>query len=711
MRRGVVAVTVALLVTLCAMSGASAATDQQQQQQRVDELGLTVSVGFDGQTREGAWQPVTVGLEPARPVQGRLSVRSLAASATESLQVEVAAGSRKLYRLLAPPGPLSVTFTEQGAEPLSVRPADGGPDNDYIVGLIGTGPANLPPLRSEITGQSGTWVTVDPAWLEMSPEAVGIVSTLVVSASELEALAPQARRHLVAAVAGGTDLVVTGAADAAGLDLPWTAGERAWQVGIERDGGLSEDAGAAGTATAIPAGYARLITTTVEPGAAGAGRSGELWSSLTQPNSRNDGFSNDYTVTSAAHQFSRLLAETGSEVPALPGLGAFVVVYVLVVGPVNGLFLARKGRRELAWATVPLITVIFTGGAFLGATSARPPSGGAARLTYWTDGAATEFVAAGVRAPTPGTQTLTFPGGWTVRPLIDGERATAITRGEDTSVSMDLTALQLGGVAAWRSIDAPAPLEVAARVVADGIEVTVRNTSGRALSDVLVRSATTSRAVAALAVGDSATVTLGSRTLAPASAYRDPFEGLPLDANGAVTPPLSLRAVLNTEVADGRPGLVWVSAIDKSAAAIPVRSNDGQVRDRGSMIAVGEQIASGRRLSPFEIARDAFVTGDQGRVGPAAVEGAGDVYLRYRLPADADITQITNQLERGDQSGGRPDLTVWNPERRAWVGPDTAFGPGTQGQLVGPLGEVWVRASGDMFPFEYAGRTIAGEDS
>ena len=707
MRRALLAICTAVVVALSVSSAATAATDDQQ---RVDELGLSVAVGFDGQTREAAWQPVTVGLEPARPIRGTLSLRSRSSSTTESLQVEVAAGSRKLYRLLAPPGLVSVTFAEEGGEPLSVRPPDPGPGNDYIVGLVGSGAPNLPPLRSEITGTSGTWVTVDPVWLEMSADAVGIVSTLVIPAAELDALAPQARSHLTAAVAAGTDLVVTGTAeDTAGLGLPWTSAERAWQAGLGPAGQWSSRAGVAGGVTAVPAGYGRVVTTTVEPGAPGAGRSGELWSSLTQPNHRDDGFSNEFKVTTAAHQFSRLLAETGSDVPALPGLGAFVAVYVLVVGPLNGLFLARKGRRELAWATVPLITVIFTGGAFLGATSARPPSGGAARLTYWTDGVATEFVAAGVRAPTPGTQSLTFAGpDWTVRPLVDGDRATAITRGDHTSVSMNLTALQLGGVAASRSVDAPAPLEVTAKAGAEGVDVTVRNTSGRALRDLVVRTATTTRAVAALPAGDTAEVTLTARTMQPGSAYRDPFEGLPLDANGSVTPPLSLRAVLNTEVADGRPGLVWVSGIDESATAIPVRSGDEQVRNRGSMVAVGVPIAPGRRLSPFELARDAFATGDQTRVGPAAVEGAGEVYLRYRLPAGANVNHLSNQLERGDQSGGRADITVWNPQRREWIEPAAAFAPSTRPQLVSPLGEVWVRATGDMFPFEYQGRTIAG---
>ena len=715
MRRTRVAAFVALGV-LSLLAGAPAHA-QDADQARVDELGLTVSVGYDGRAGAGSWQPVTVGIEPARPVAGTLAVSSSGFTGAEVAEIEVAAGSRKLYRFLLPSGTVRVALTEDGAEPLSVRsPNAGGGGGEFLVGLLGSGAANLPPLRSDITGQAGAWVTLDPAWLELSTFSTAPLGTVVANRSDLDALAPEGRANLAAAVASGLDLVVAGAdeRDLPDLGLPWRAPQDAWQLradeapdGVARTGEV--------LATAVPAGYGRVLVTPVQPGEPLAGRSGDLWSLLTTPAMRgtadpSGGMGGESVVTRAPHQFSRLLAEDGGDVPALPGLGLFVLVYVLVVGPVNGLVLARMGRRELAWATIPLVTVIFTGGAFVGATSARPPSGGAARLTYWQDGPATELLAGGLRAPTPGEQSLTLSGSeWTVQPLVDGARKTTVARGADTTVTMSLTALQLGGVAAWRTVDQPPPLEVTGTATSDGVDVEVRNTSGRALEDVVVRTATTTRGIDALAAGDTATVSLGSQTLPEAGAYRDPFEQLPLDNNGSVTPPLSLRAVVDSEVADGRPGMVWVSAVDTGAPPPPAQVDGEPVRDRGSMVAVGARITNARGpVSPFAVFRAATATGGGGlgRIGPEAFEGSGTVFLRYLLPPGGDPATLRDQLHRSNQAdGGVVDITVWDRRARRWLEPEEAFGGD---DMVGPLGEVWVRATGDMYPFEFSARTIAG---
>jgi hypothetical protein len=701
---------VAALSLVLVLNAGGARALQASSEQRVTELGLTVTAGFDGHASETTWQPVTVGLEPARPVAGTLSLQSIAADASENIAVEVAAGSRKLYRFLAPPGPLTLTFTEEGTTPLSVRPPNQASTNEYVVGLLGGEAGNLPPLRSDLTGQVGVWASVDPAWLALSPRALEMLGAVVARPEDLQALEPQSKTNLAAAVAAGTDLILAGAqpADLGALELPWDVPDGAWQADVAR-GALVPSAGGAPDATAIPAGYGRVVVTPLEPGAAGAGRSSEVWSALAQPSSRDSQSSGDYRVTAEPHQFSRLLAEEGSDAPTLPGLGLFVVAYVLVVGPVNGVVLARLGRRELAWATVPMVTVIFTIGAFLGATSARPSHGGAARLTYWTDGVGTEFIAAGVRAPTPGERHVTLPGtGWTVRPLVDGQRGATTARDTDTRVTMTLTSLQLGGVAAWRTVADPPPLTVEASANATGVTVKVRNTSGRPLDDVVVRTATASRALAELAPGETGEVTMGGAALTPSDVYRDPFGELPLDINGQATPPLAMRAALNSEVADGRPGMVWVSGIDRSQPPIDVRTGDEAARNRGTMVAVGEQVAATRRLSPYAIARDAFVLGGATRIGPQGVEGNGQVFLRFRLPPGADPAQISDQLERSNQSDGRPNLTVWNDVQRRWVDADVALGGPDWQSVVSPLGEVWARVDGEMFPFEFAGRSIAG---
>ena len=710
-------VVAALAAAFVALGGAATAAEQPAAQ-LATELGLAATVGYDGRAGGGSWQPVAVTLEPVRPVAGTLSITIAGnfGTSSEVVPVEVAAASRKDYRFIVPAGRVTVSFAEEGAEPVTIRPqgADAGfRGGEYLVGLIGDSVDGLPPLRSEVTGSTGAWVPVPAQWLDESAFALEPLSAVVVEADALGALGPQARRNLVAGVAAGTDLVVAGFTDVDvdGLGLPWEVPENAW--GLNRDAAEAVPAGDPPAVLTATAGYGRMALTPVTPGAAGAGRSAAFWSLLAQPGDITPAQGNEYRVWQTPYQFARILATPGGNAPALPWLGGFVAVYVLVVGPINALVLARMGRRELAWATVPLVTVIFTSGAFFGATTGRPPGGGATRLTYWTDGAGVEVVAAGARAATPGVRSLRLPGsGWMVRPLVDGGQATTVTRGEDTTVSMDLTALQLGGLAAWKATDAPPPLEVTARATSRGVSVTVVNVSDRALTDVVVRAATATRSLAELAAGAEHKVVIRGARLPQASAYRDPFEGLPGDVNGVVGPPLSLRSAVNGEVAPGQPGIAWVSAVDPGAAPTGVAVGSEPTIEHGGMVAVGEPIASGDRLSPFAVAREAVLDTNEGyRPGPESVEGAGQVFLRFRLPPGARASELTDELGRSNQSGGRADLTVWDHDAEQWVSTSEAFDAGRRASIVGPLGDIWARASGEHFPFEYSARTVAGGDA
>lgn len=709
----VAAATAALFVLL--VPPALAVEEDDDAAARVGELGLSVSTGYDGRISESGWQPVTVALEPSRPVAATLavSVQGNWGPSAETVPVEVAAGSLKLYRFLMPTGQVRVTVEEEGADPLTVRGQGGGRTSEYLVGVMAPSAQGLPPLRGELISRSGQWVRLDAAWVELSQFALEPLGTVVADVAALQALSPQGRANLALGVAAGTDLVVVGEGDVdlAALGLPWTPPADAWQMTAAGLSGEEAGPGVTGViATAFPAGYGRVVITPIQPGEPGLGRNGALWSALAGPSARTGNESvSDYKVAQAPHQFSRLLAEKGTSAPALPWLGAFVVVYVLVVGPVNGIILSRTGRRELAWVTVPMVTLIFTGGAFLGATAGRPPTGASATLAFWNDGAAGQFVAAGVRAPTPGTRSLQLPGtDWTARAMVDSGRQSAVGRGEDTTVRMDLTALQLGGVAAWRGTQDAQPFEVEAAAADDGVTVTVRNTSARPLTAVAIRLASSSRSLPDIPAGGEETVTLGGAAMPQAPAYRDPFEGLPSDSNGVVGVPESLRGVLNTELADGRPGLVWVSAVDPQAG-LPVRAGTESVRDHGGVLAVGARITQGDGLSPYTIQRDAFVSANGGyRPGPEAVEGAGEAFLRFRLPPGADAGLLTDQLDRSNQSGGRSTMTVWDRVARQWVPAEDALTDVAPRRLVSPLGEVWVRASGEMFPFEYSGRTIAG---
>ncbi|MGH8910144.1 MAG: hypothetical protein ACRD0K_27520, partial [Egibacteraceae bacterium] len=706
------------------------------------ELGLVVTAGYAGRPSQAAWTPVEVRLEPRRPVAGTLAVESQffrgdSGAVREVRRVEVGAGSVKLYRFLVPTGPVRVVVEEPGRPPLALRVRAARADGGYLAGVLGELPDGLPPLRVEPLGQSGAWVPVDPAWLELSGSALAPLGGLVADLDTLGTLPERARRHLASAVALGTDLVVVadqpGPVDLAALGLPWSpvVGVSASAPGVVQvvagsawvieDGGLPVGA-------AMPAGRGRLSVVTVAPGSDGSGRSAALWSTLLGPAPRVNASRAEWAVERTPWQFGQLFSDGDSTAPVVPWLAGFIALYVLVVGPVNGLVLARFRRRELAWATVPLVTVIFTAGAFVGATGASPLLSVGASLTWWVDGVGSDVVAVGVRGSTEGSHRVSLPGdGWSVQPMVDPGRTATLAAGENGQViEMDLAALQLGGAIASRPAGAQAPLRLDAVARPGGIEVTVRNTSTQPVEQVLVRAATARTRLGALAPGESRTATVGRDRILPRDPYQPVFDTLEPGPTGAIEPPGSLEALLRTHLIDGSPGMVW--AIGQGGASPPggIQVDGGPPRDVGHLIIVGAhpRLPEDGRVTPLAVDRSALVDAEAYRPGPLSVEGARDAYLRFRFPPGGDLSTLYGDLERASRSpqfggelppeaAGQPriELTVWNRDARQWLPLRDALPPGGQAQpgaLLDPLGTLYVRASGDLIPFDFSARTVSG---
>lgn len=109
------------------------------------------------------------------------------------------------------------------------------------------------------------------------------------------------------------------------------------------------------------------------------------------------------------------------DLPSLNILGALLLGYVLLIGPLNYLILRRLDRRELAWVTVPLLVVLFAGSAYVFAFKGKgrdvitnsmaivrldPASGAARAQTY-----------VGVFAPSRRSYRVTLEGSALVSPL------------------------------------------------------------------------------------------------------------------------------------------------------------------------------------------------------------------------------------------------------------------------------------------------------
>jgi hypothetical protein len=534
--------TAALALNLASPAGAF----QAETEAAIAELGLSVAAGYDGQGVPGSWVPVEVALQPVRLAAGTLevSVRTDGGRNVQERAVEVTAGSRKVFRFLVPAGTVGVRFSEEGREPVGMR-AQIRQVGTWLAGVLGPLPEGLPVLRHAQTGASGTWVAVDPAWVDLSPWALESVSALVLDREALAALTEQGRANLAVAVATGLDLVVVtdagGPVDLEAAGLPWQpvagvvpASAGADLVALEAapgtwtlDLGTLQGEGADVVAVAAPAGLGRVVGVGAVPGAGALGRSEALWSLVAGP-AGSAVADSGWRVDRNPWQMGRLLQpEGGSAAPSLPWLAAFMAVYVLVVGPVNGLLLARLRRRELAWVTVPIVTVIFTGAAFVGAVREQPEAGLAGRLAYWVDGVGAEAVVVGARSATPGDHRIELEGsGWTARSLVESEEGAILTVAEGVTVDLELAALQLGSVSARRVLPDAPPLAVEVAPAGGGLQVTVTNVGRRPVADVRLRSAALGKRVGDLAAGTSETVTLDAERLPVMPAHGDPFDAM-----------------------------------------------------------------------------------------------------------------------------------------------------------------------------------------
>jgi hypothetical protein len=689
----VAGIVVALLLTTPAA--------RAQQDARVEQLGLAVEVGYGGGAPTGDWIPVEVRLAPRRPVLATLDVWTRSADGEQLRQrdIELRAGATAAYRFVMPTGAVRVAVREAGAEDVTVRaPAPATLDDTALIGLLDS-PVEPPPVTDPVVERTARWASVDPAWLALGPTALQPLSGLVIDDATLTELDDRARRAVATAVTDGMDLVVTatnpgtvdlgGLVDAGGIrvtapgagsDLPSVEADGpAWAVSaadVWPDGDPRTT-----VAVSLQKGRGRVNVATIAPGPGPIAGASRLWSLLALGRPlRNEGLESFDTGA----MLSQVLTTGADAVPALPWLAAFLVAYIVVVGPVSGAILARRRRRELTWVTVPTVTVVFTLAAVLAVPGARPLQQQRASLRWWLDGAGEQILLAGVRAPTEGVQNVRLPGeDWTVRTVASGpDGARVHTSGGDTAVALLLPSLAFGGVIAHRPLSAPPPLEVTTAADGDAVMVDVRNTDTRAFTRVEVRMGAARRTVGPLAPGATASVTFTPDALPDVAPH----------ASVATLPGAAPTAdrLLASGVLAPEPGIAW---------AVATRS--GEAGEDTTTVAVGQRpTASGdATLSPLTIART-LVSGDA-RVGDFTLDGSEGV-LRFRLPAEMAVDSVADRL------GTDVPLEVWDWSTETWVTRADIFDDelGASDRLLSPTGELHVRNTTIDGPFDFAGRSV-----
>lgn len=654
----------ALLVLIGGVATARTAhADEVDENPRVAALGLEAVAGIGGYDVPGAWRPITVTLAPDAPLRGRILLSATwgGTSVLQSREFEVGAGTQKRYLLLAPPRTsVQVQVVEEGRqEAVTVTPRRQVVDGVLVGVLGGLDPREVPPATLPMTDQRATPVAVDDAVLDLGPRGLQSLGTLVVRQADLRALPADHRAAVARHVADGASLVVLAAGEP-DLGLPWrafserTGGELvpapgAWGATADGDGAGLVTAAATTTAevTAIAAGRGRLVATAWD---LGAGPLADIatWEHLLQPG-RDHATLAGRATEDLPGRVEQAFDNVVGQPPSVGWLALFFVLYVVVAGPVVGVVLSRRRRPEVAWVVLPLVTALFAGAAFVGATGARPRVGASARVVSWLDGQGTTLAVGGVRAPQAGQHTITLPGtGWDVANASWSGTA-RVAEGQDTTVTLALPGQSFGAVLAEQPLDAPPPLEVEVALFDGEARVEVTNTSDTDLHGLTLRLATVVRELrATLPTGETHVETVALPDTLPGQ--RDPFADGFRGAFDLDRGPDRLTTLLRWGVLDGAPGTAWVTATTSESLHDGVRSvDDASPVERGTLVAVGvSPPVTDDTTTPFEVQRDLVaVDGQVWPEGPLTLSGTGPATMRFRLPAEGQVTELALALERG----------------------------------------------------------------
>lgn len=419
---------------------------------------LETSVGVGGFIDPTANTIVEVTVSSQLLLVGRIDLA--AGGATTSEAIEIPAGGVKTLAIEGPPVRdrrlVTVRLVDtSGEEELELEAQQVRvtvPLNQIVVGLVDAEAAE-PGLRSatpEPIDFEVELVTLDQTSLERGLDVLGY---LVVGDSALAGADTRIIDRLAGWVEDGGVLVGTPVALAPVAD---TGGSELWpgtSVGVRRLG-AGELAAVSDLGSVAVDEWNVLIRGTENPG-------------LT----RNSAFGQGPGLISAAS------AGREASVPGLPWLLAGIVAFVVLVGPVNFVALRRFGRPELAWFTVPALSLVFVGGFWLaGRAQVADAAVTSAAVIVDADGDVVGSAGAVVQVATGGDRKLSFPDGWRIVPSEGFGLASGVRDPADVQ-SIIFTLEDLGVGAAEARVDGLDPVAVRIDVDADGTASVTNNTS------------------------------------------------------------------------------------------------------------------------------------------------------------------------------------------------------------------------------------------
>jgi hypothetical protein len=598
------------------------------------ETTLTVQAGYSGRFAPGKPVPVRVTVGADRLLRGSLdfSVEPAdPAAVTVSVPLEVPGGSVKQV-VVAVDMPATfeqavvhVVFHGSG-ESVQGQSALAFSDDQELVGLLpAVTPATLPG-STPLTIDAGTarFAALDDLLLAAAPASLAPLGTIVAGPDELAGLAPAARQGILAWVDDGGHLLVDATAGTAVAGLP-----DEWQPG---------------SAARVSAGGGEIRLTA---GAAAAQR----WSSIIEPTptaSPNQKSNSPSQFFSPEGLSDSVAVDAGLQVAKLGWLLGFLVIYVLVVGPIVFFVLWRVRRPDLAWVVIPAVALVFTAISYVAGSDLRSGTRTAhGSVVVSGPEGAVERTWIGFVSRNGGDGSVTFPTGWTA-----GAVDVSFTGGSTSPVAVSdggtsivgrvrLDAGQFGIVAGEGPVTDGDRLVVTATSTEDSqASGTVRNATAYDLSGVVVFVGRSVARIGSLAAGATMPWSVGRGDIvdeftAPENVAwpaESGFAGAPI-ADSAVSVALWQQEVQRTGADYHTTGTAVAVGWTRDAAS--AGQTGGKTVSEGRTAIVGRTAVQGKdgAWGSLAVRRDLLrLPVDVVEVGGVATTTA---MLRFALPATA----------------------------------------------------------------------------
>ncbi len=242
------------------------------------------------------------------------------------------------------------------------------------------------------------------------------------------------------------------------------------------------------------------------------------------------------SITSKSNSLTPVLGNLPSlDLPSFQLTGALVLLYILLIGPVNYVVLGAMRRRALAWVTVPLIALIATVGAYgTGVlTKGRSVQANQVTILHLQPGAdhAYQETYTGIIAPSRGDYQVSIGGGrGLISPIAtyggyygpglfsassfgpgSGSRSIRVNVDNNGVTLPGMTAFVLGGFATETISPAP-KLTAHLQLVNGTLTGTIENHSSLAFTDAVLIAGDSYQIFGGLTPGTTATVSLEPKT-------------------------------------------------------------------------------------------------------------------------------------------------------------------------------------------------------